>query len=361
MDAAQALAQMGWGAVNPNPLVAAMIYRGGDLVAMGYHERYGGLHAERNAFLDAERKGIDCSGATMYVTLEPCCHHGQQPPCTEAIIKHHIARVVVGMLDPNPLVAGKGVEQLRAAGIEVEVLPETYKLVAKLKYLNRFYLKYITTGQPWVTMKYAMTLDGKVCTRTGDSRWVSSEESRQYSHHLRRCHKGILCGIGTVLADDPMLNSRISNLPNAPTPIRIVADRNVRISLGCMLVKTARDIPTVVAYTEGADPDKLAKLQELGVQTWKCNTPQELLSKAGSEKIDSILLEGGGTLNESFLRERLVDEVYAFIAPKLIGGIDAKTPVEGLGIARIMQAISLRDVETKQLESDFLIHGIVNR
>lgn len=361
MDIAKVLAQNGLGFVNPNPLVGALIYRDDQLLATGYHKRYGGLHAEREAFLDAEQKGVDCTGATMYVTLEPCCHQGKQPPCTDAIIAHHIKRVVVGILDPNPLVAGKGVEKLRAAGIEVDILPEDSKEADVLRFQNRIFLKYITSGLPWISMKYAMTLDGKICTRTGDSRWVSGEESRQFAHHLRLWHKGILCGIGTVLADDPMLTTRIPDMPDAPSPIRIVADRNARIPLESNLVKTAREFPLVVAHAEGANPDKLARLQELGVETWKCDSLQELMARAGKEQIDSILLEGGGTLNEAFLREGLVDEVFAFVAPKLIGGTDAKTPVEGLGLARMSQAVALKIVKTKMLGEDIFIHGIVEK
>ena len=169
MRKAMALAQKGEGAVNPNPLVGALIVRDGEVIAEGYHERYGDLHAERNAFEDAARRGVDCKGTTMYVTLEPCCHYGHQPPCTDAIIEHHIGRVVVGLRDPNPLVAGKGIEKLMAAGIEVEVADSLEK---ELRYQNRVFLKYITTGMPWVVMKYAMTLDGKICTRRGDSKWV---------------------------------------------------------------------------------------------------------------------------------------------------------------------------------------------
>jgi diaminohydroxyphosphoribosylaminopyrimidine deaminase / 5-amino-6-(5-phosphoribosylamino)uracil reductase len=362
MEIASVLAQCGSGFVNPNPLVGAVIYRDDQLLAVGHHKRYGGLHAERNAFLDAEQKGVDCTGATMYVTLEPCCHQGKQPPCTDAIIAHHIKRVVVGMLDPNPLVAGKGVEKLRAAGIEVDIMPEDSEIADNLRFQNRIFLKYITSGLPWISMKYAMTLDGKICTRTGDSRWVSGERSREFAHFLRICHMGILCGIGTVLADDPMLTVRIPDLPDdPPTPVRIVADRNARIPLESNLVKTAREIPLVVAHAEGANPDKLARLQELGVQTWKCDSLQELMARAGKEQIDSILLEGGGTLNEAFLREGLVDEVFAFVAPKLIGGTDAKTPVEGLGFARMLQAVALSIKKTTRLGEDIYIQGIVEK
>ena len=357
MRRAMALAQKGEGAVNPNPLVGALVVRDGKVMAEGCHERYGDLHAERNAFLDADRRGVDCKGATMVVTLEPCCHHGHQPPCTDAIIQRGIARVVVGLRDPNPLVAGKGIELLRLAGIEVEVVEE---LERELRYQNRVFLKYITTGLPWVVMKYAMTLDGKICTRTGDSRWVSGEESRRRVHYLRRAFTGILCGIGTVLTDDPMLNTRIAKYPAARNPIRIVADRQARLPLESQLVRTAGEIPTVVAYAPGADLRRLARLNAAGVRTWCCATPLDLLERAGKERIDGLLLEGGGTLNEAFLRECLIDEVYAFVAPKLVGGAGAKSPVEGLGIQKMARAMRLHDVEVERLGEDVLIRGLVD-
>lgn len=358
---AMELAQRGEGSVNPNPMVGALIVSGNQVIAQGYHARYGDLHAERNAFKDAHERGVNCEGATMYVTLEPCCHHGKQPPCTEAVIEHKIGRVVVGLLDPNPLVAGKGIDQLRDAGIKVEVIDQSSELAQEMRNQNRVFLKYITQRRPWVTMKYAMTLDGKICTHTGDSRWVSGECSRQYVHHLRKRLKAILCGIGTVLADDPMLNTRIPSEPEARQPIRMVADRRLRIPLDSQLVRTAREIPVIVVHSEGADEGKLESLLQQGVITWCCNSLEEMLQRAGEERIDGILLEGGGTLNESFLCAGLIDEVYAFIAPKLVGGIEAKTPVEGEGMARMADALRLEIVEETRLDQDILIHGLVTK
>jgi len=360
MHQAMALAQQGEGAVNPNPLVGALVVRDGCVVAQGYHARYGDLHAERNAFADAERRGVDCSGATMYVTLEPCCHHGHQPPCTEAVIAHRIGRVVVGLLDPNPLVAGKGLQLLRDAGIEVDVVAEDSPLARELRLQNRVFLRYITTHRPWVVAKYAMTLDGKVCTRTGDSRWVSGPASRQKVHRLRKCLMGIVCGSGTVLADDPMLTTRLEDDPEARNPIRIVVDRRLRIPLESQLVQTAHQYRTIVAYAEGADASKLQSLNEAGVENWCCNTLEDLLECAGKARIDSLLLEGGGTLCEAFIRAGLVDEVYAFVAPKLVGGAEAKTPLEGEGIERMSDAVLLHDIEVEQIGSDILVHGFVS-
>lgn len=358
MRQAMALAQSGEGAVNPNPLVGAVVVRDGRVVAQGYHARYGDLHAERNAFRDADSRGVDCAGATMYVTLEPCCHHGHQPPCTEAVIAHRVGRVVVGLPDPNPLVAGKGLDQLRQAGIEVELIDQASDLARDLRYQNRVFLHYITSQRPWVVAKYAMTLDGKICTRTGDSRWISGQASRRRVHEMRRALTGIVCGIGTVLADDPMLTTRLPDDPTARNPVRIVLDRRLRLPLGCQLVLTARDVPTIVVYAPGAAPEKLAALQAAGVQGWCCRDLQEMLQRAGQERIDSLLLEGGGTVNEAFLREGLIDEVYAFIAPKLIGGAEAKTPVEGLGMKRLSDALCLHNIRVESLGQDVLIHGL---
>lgn len=357
---AMLLAQQGEGAVNPNPLVGAVIVRNGDVIAEGWHERYGDLHAERNAFKKADSMGIDCKGATMYVTLEPCCHHGHQPPCTDAIMEHGIARVVVGLTDPNPLVAGKGLQILRNAGIETEVVADE-TLIQELRYQNRVFLKYITTGMPWVTAKWAMTLDGKICTHTGDSRWVSGEESRAEVHVMRRRHKGIMCGIGTVLADDPMLNCRMANDPDARQPIRIVVDRRLRIPADSQLVRTAREIPIVVAYADGADEQRIQDLNAMGVETWHCNSLGKLMQRCGKERIDSILLEGGGILNEAMMRERLIDEVCAFIAPKITGGSEAKTPVEGMGVERMANSLQLHGVRTRLTGNDIMISGLCSQ
>ena len=385
MEQAMRLAQLGEGMVNPNPLVGALVVRDDDIIARGYHHRYGGLHAERDAFRYAEEKNVDCASATMYVTLEPCCHHGHQPPCTDAIIEHGIRRVVVGLLDPNPLVAGKGVGLLREAGIEVNVMETEAKaegntsqlstftsqlssLISHLKTQNRVFFKFITTNMPWVTAKWAMTLDGKIASATGDSKWITGEEARQYVHLVRRNHVAILCGIGTVLADDPMLSVRLTEETmtklgvqehEVRQPIRIVADRQARIPLESQLVRTAHEYPLVVAYADGADEEKLTQLREAGVVLWNCNTLRELIQRAGAEKIDSILLESGGTLSASLLSEKLVDEVMAFVAPKIIGGKNAKSPVEGDGITMMADAIHLQNRTITTFGDDVLLTGQV--
>ena len=382
MQDAMLLAQRGEGQVNPNPLVGALIVKNDDIVARGYHTRYGDLHAEREAFKDAESRMADCKGATMYVTLEPCCHEGHQPPCVDAVIEHGIARVVVGLLDPNPLVAGKGLEILRSKGIEVDVFEDenedenenrakaVQELVHQLKMQNRVFLKFITTNQPWVTAKWAMTLDGKIATSTGDSKWITNKQSRQRVHLLRKNNMAILCGIGTVIADDPMLNVRLSEETmqrldikehEVRHPIRIVADRQARIPMESQLVSTAHEYPTIVVYGNSADEEKLQQLRDAGVTLWNCNSLTELVQRAGAEKIDSILLESGGTLSEAFLREGLVDEVVAFVAPKIIGGKSARTPVEGEGITLMSEAIELDEQIVETVGCDVMISGLVKK
>ncbi len=373
MSEAMALAQRGEGRVNPNPLVGAVIVAGGVIVASGWHHAYGDLHAERDAFRDADNRRANTMGATMYVTLEPCCHHGKQPPCTEAIIGHGIKRVVVGLNDPNPLVAGKGLRLLRDAGIEVDVLEDDSRydvLADRLRRQNRVFLKYITTGMPWVTAKWAMTLDGKICTSTGDSKWITNVKSRQYVHQMRRTNTGILSGIGTVLSDDPMLNVRIDadtledmgiKESDVRQPVRIVADRHARIPLDSRLVTTAREIRTIVAHDGSADKERLRRVSDAGVTLWECGSLKDLLAKAGKDRIDSVMLECGGTLTEALLREGLVDEVAAFIAPKIAGGEGAKTPVEGEGVKLMSQAVELTDISVSTFGEDVLIRGLVKR
>lgn len=362
MQHAMTLARRGEGWVSPNPLVGAVIVRDGEVIAEGWHARYGDLHAERNAFRDADSRGIDCRGATIYVTLEPCCHHGHQPPCTEAIIEHGIRRVVMGLPDPNPLVAGKGVRLLQEAGIEVDCLYPDLPLYKELLHQNRIFLKFITTRMPWVTAKWAMTLDGKIASRTGDSKWVSSPESRQRVHLMRRRHKAIMCGIGTVLADDPILNVRLPEdvvpADDIRQPIRIIADRHLRIPLDSQLVRTAHDIPLVIAASAEADKKKEEALVEAGAQVWHCGSAHEIMERAGKENIDSILVEGGGILNESLLREGLIDEVTAFIAPKIIGGSEALSPVEGKGFGLMADAFQLKDVSVEQIGNDIMVSGL---
>ena len=357
------LAKKGSGHVNPNPLVGAVIVRDGEIIGEGYHECYGQLHAERNAIANAKKRGNSLEGSTIYVTLEPCCHYGKTPPCTDAIIEEKIARVVVGSDDPNPLVSGKGFQMLREKGIEV--IPHFLK--EECDAMNHVFFHYIRTGTPYVAMKYAMTMDGKIACYTGDSKWVTGEESRAHVQTLRNHYKGIMAGIGTVLADDPMLNCRIEG---GRDPIRIIADSHLRIPMDSQLVRTAGQQPLIVACLPDADEEKAAQLQEKGVEVLRvpgvttADITEEqkevislpvLMKELGARKIDGILLEGGGQLNESALQAGIVDRIYCYIAPKIFGGAQAKTPVEGQGLTRAADAWQFNRIGMQEFGQDILL------
>ena len=332
MQRAITLAEKGKGRVNPNPLVGAVVVKDGKIIGEGYHEYYGGLHAERNALKNCKESS---EGATLYVTLEPCCHYGKTPPCTEAILEHRIRKVVVGMTDPNPLMAGKSIALLKSKGVEVEV----GVLEKECMELTHIFRKYITTKIPYVLMKYAMTMDGKIATKTGKSKWITSEQSRKIVHEMRHQYTAIMAGIGTVLKDDPMLNTRIEG---KKSPIRIICDSKLQIPLESKICQSAKEYPTIIACAD-AEQEKKADLEMLGVQVLEVSKEgrvdlKKLIEILGEQKIDSILLEGGGTLNESMLRENLVNEVHVFLAPKIFGGKGAPSPVEGCGICEVKDA-----------------------
>ncbi|MBO7460327.1 MAG: bifunctional diaminohydroxyphosphoribosylaminopyrimidine deaminase/5-amino-6-(5-phosphoribosylamino)uracil reductase RibD [Bacteroidales bacterium] len=348
------LAKKGGGYVHPNPLVGCVVVKDDEIIAEGYHEKYGEFHAERNALTRCQSETKD---ASLYVTLEPCCHYGKTPPCTEIIIEKGIKKVFVGILDPNPLVAGKGVKILQDAGIEVEVgLCED-----EIREMNKVFLKYITTKRPYVIMKTAMTLDGKIAAYTGDSRWVTNEQSRKLVHELRSEMAAVMVGIGTVLADDPMLNVRLEGEHHQP--IRIVVDSNLRIPIDSQLVKTAKEYRTIVATTVSDNCRDARPCVSTGIELIQCKSNNnhvdinDLMTKLGAMGIDSILLGGGGTLNAAFLEAGCVDEVWAFIAPKIIGGEGAKTPVSGKGIDKMSDAIQLQNIDIQNINGDILIKG----
>ena len=368
MQRAIALAKKGVGFVNPNPMVGCVVVKDNEIITEGYHEYYGGFHAERNALTNTT---ADCKDATLYVTLEPCCHYGKTPPCTEIIIEKGIKKVVVGFLDPNPLVAGKGIKILEDEGIEVVTGVE----VDKIKELNKVFLKYINTKRPYVLLKTAMTLDGKIASYTGDSKWITNEKSRKLVHKLRSEMMGIVAGIGTVKADNPMLNCRLevqqptanSQQPNVHQPIRIIVDTKASISLESNIVKTANEYRTILAVGQqsivNAQQSKVEMLKSLNVEILYCEEKDghvdinDLMIKLGQKGIDSILLEGGTTLNAAFLEAGCVDEVYAFIAPKIIGGEHSKSPVGGQGIELMKDAIMLKDIKIETFDNDILIKG----
>ncbi|MBE6049258.1 MAG: bifunctional diaminohydroxyphosphoribosylaminopyrimidine deaminase/5-amino-6-(5-phosphoribosylamino)uracil reductase RibD [Clostridium sp.] len=357
MQRALDLAIKGEGTVNPNPLVGAVIVKNEKVIGEGYHKKFGEVHAEVNAFNSAKE---DVTGATMYVTLEPCSHYGKNPPCADLVVKKNIKRVVIGILDPNPLVAGRGVKKLRDAGIEVTV----GVLEKECKKINEIFLKYITTRKPFVLMKTAMSIDGKIATFSGESKWISNEKSRLEVQKLRNKYAAIMVGINTVIKDDPKLTCRIENGVN---PIRIVVDSELRIPMESNIVNTAREVKTIIATTSKCNRVKRDELENKGVEVviiteieGKVNL-KELIKLLGTKEIDSVLLEGGGTLNFSALKEGIVDKVQTFIAPKLIGGENAKTPIEGKGIDKLKEAYELKDLSVRVIEGDIIIEGYVKR
>ena len=349
------LAKKGTGRTNPNPLVGAVIVKQNQIIGQGFHHKYGDLHAERDALRDCLERGNDPSGATMFVTLEPCCHTGKQPPCVEAIVQAKIKKVVVGSRDPNPLVSGKGAAFLREHGVQVE---QDF-LREECDALNFIFFHYITKGTPYVALKYAMTADGKIATASGASKWISCQESRDFVHQLRAKYSCILCGIGTVLKDDPLLTCRI---PNGRNPTRVICDSNLRIPLESNIVQTARDVPTIIAcrgLTQAQNANTKQKaLRDLGVQIIQTGSDRvdlRLLLKALAERnLDSVLVEGGSQINFSFLEAGLANRLYCFVAPKIFGGA-APTPVGGRGVLEVADAFALATRDVRKIGDDILI------
>lgn len=356
MDLALELAHKGEGKVNPNPMVGAVIVKDGKIIGQGYHERCGEGHAEVNAFKNATD---NVEGATMYVTLEPCSHFGKTPPCADKIIEKKISRVVIGSLDPNPLVSGRGVKKLIDAGIDVKYGVLEQKCIK----LNEIFMKYIVTKTPFVVMKTAMSLDGKIATYTGESKWITGEEARLQVHYLRNKLMGIMVGVNTIIKDDPELTCRINEGRN---PIRIVVDSNLRIPLNSKVVNTANIFSTIIATTNNYDNEKKKLLEDKGVKVIVVNSCgrvdlRELMKILGELKIDSILLEGGGTLNFSALKEGIVDKIQIYIAPKIIGGENSKTPIEGIGIKELKDSFKVRDIKVNNIGEDIFIEGYIDK
>lgn len=353
MARALELAQRGQGSVEPNPMVGCIVARGAETIGEGWHRRFGGAHAEIGALAVA---GPRAAGATMYVTLEPCCHHGKTPPCTDALIAARIARIVLAMRDPFPAVAGGGIDKLRAAGIAVDVGVMEHEA----REINAPYLKLLSTGRPWVIAKWAMSLDGKIATRTLDSRWISGSQSREVAHRLRGRVDAVMVGHGTALADDPLLTARP---PGARVPTRIVLDSRGQLSSGSKLVQTLEDAPVLVACGSEASLSEVARLESLGCQVLVCPGPNghvdlnDLLAELGRRRMTNVLVEGGGQVLGSFFDAGLVDEVHVFIAPKLVGGSQAPGPLGGQGIARIAQSLDLSALQVESLGADVYLHG----
>ena len=355
MSRAIELARRGIGFVEPNPAVGAVLVADdGRVLGEGWHERFGGPHAEVLALAAA---GSSARDATLYVTLEPCCHFGQTPPCSRAVIAAGIRRVVVATVDPAAHVNGGGIAELRAAGIDVEVglmAREARRLIAP-------FAKLMTTGLPWVHAKWAMTLDGKIASKTGSSRWITNDASRAIVHQLRGRMDAILVGIGTVLADDPALTARP---PGPRTSARIVLDSSARTPLESQLVRTARETPTIVVTTVHADTERCSALRAAGVQVLMIEPGSTghpdlkvLLAELGHQRLTNVLVEGGGQVLGAFFDLNLIDEVHAFIAPKLIGGADAPSPLMGKGRTDMREVPSVEDATVEILDGDLYLHG----
>ncbi|WP_206154982.1 bifunctional diaminohydroxyphosphoribosylaminopyrimidine deaminase/5-amino-6-(5-phosphoribosylamino)uracil reductase RibD [Clostridium muellerianum] len=358
MKIALKLALKGQGNVNPNPLVGAVIVNDGNIVGQGYHKFYGGPHAEVYALKEA---GEMAKGADIYVSLEPCSHYGKTPPCAEAILKAGIKKVIIAMKDPNPLVAGRGIELLQKNGVEVV----TGILEEEAKKINEVFIKYITKKIPFVLLKTAMTLDGKIATQTGESKWITGEESRKYVHKIRNSLMGIMVGIGTIKKDDPLLTTRLPG--GGRSPIAIILDSKLSISLESKIITTLDKRKIIIACTEGFDTEKSEILKNKGIKI--IITPKDkdnrvdlkyLMRELGKEGIDGILLEGGGELNFSAVNSGIVDKILCFVAPKIIGGALSKTPVEGKGVEILKGAALIKNMNCKNIGEDLLIEGYFN-
>lgn len=341
MQHALQLAKLGLGYVEPNPLVGCVLVRDGKLIADGHHAHFGGLHAERAAIAAARNAGKASllNGCTAYVTLEPCCHHGKTPPCTDLLLEVGVKRVVAAMLDPYPAVSGQGVLQLQAAGVQVDVGLECEPAQS----LNAAYLKRIRSGRPWVIAKWAMSLDGRIATATGHSQWISSATSRETVHQLRSRVDAIIVGRGTAENDDPLLTARlVDNTRPARTALRVLVDSHLSLSPNSRLAQTAKQYPTLIWTGPSADSQNGEPLQKLGVRVERCN------EQDNAERLDqllqflvreyaatNVLVEGGGQLLGSLFDLQQIDQCEVFIAPKLIGGSGAISPIAGLGVSQV--------------------------
>lgn len=357
MKRALTLAERGRGRVEPNPLVGAVLVNDGRVVGEGFHEQFGGPHAEVDAIQQA---GTRANGATLYVTLEPCCHYGKTPPCTDAILRAGIRRVVAAITDPFPKVAGQGLARLRAAGVEVELgVGEE-----EARRQNAPFFKLMTRKRPYVIAKWAMTMDGKIATQTGESRWITGEVARQRVHQLRGRMDAIIVGIVTALTDDPLLTAR----PAGPRiPLRIILDSQLRLPLDSQLVRTAREFPVMILHSPKANPAMKQTLEAAGCTCHPCQPTGGpicvggLLNELGRREFTNVLVEGGATVLGSFLEANEIDEVWAFVAPKIVGGEKAPSPIHGHGIAKLSQALAVDQWQIDQLGPDVLLRGQITR
>jgi diaminohydroxyphosphoribosylaminopyrimidine deaminase/5-amino-6-(5-phosphoribosylamino)uracil reductase len=355
MRLALKLAARGLGRTSPNPVVGAVVVQAGTVVGTGYHEVAGGPHAEINALATAGDLG---RGGTLYVTLEPCNHHGRTPPCTETILRSGVRRVVVGCLDPNPHVTGGGVEVLLGRGLEVEVGVEE----ERCRRLNDAFIKHVTTGLPLVMAKAAASLDGKIATRMGDSRWITNEQSRRFVHRLRLVADAILVGVGTVVADNPRLTARVPTKAKGK-PIRVILDTRLRTPLESQVATSTGEVPTVIATGPEPDRGRLAALEGRGVEVLPLPLEEgrvslpSLLKALGARQITSVLVEGGAEVHGSFFRAGLVDKVYFFFAPKIMGGRNAVPMVGGAGVAYVAESAVLSRLRLRRFGGDIMVEA----
>lgn len=353
MRRALELAVLGQGHVEPNPMVGCVIVQGAEIIGEGWHRRFGEAHAEVEALQIA---GPRAKGATMLVTLEPCCHHGKTPPCTDAILAAQIRRLVVAQQDPFPAVDGGGLARLRAAGIEVEV----GLLEEEARAVNAPYLKLLAAGRPWVLAKWAMTLDGRTASRTGSSQWISNEDSRRLAHGLRGRVDAIVVGRETARMDDPLLTARP---PGPRTATRVVVDTRASLASDSQLVRTAREVPLMVAVGSSARASERRRLQKAGCEVLVCESEtrggrlDQLLAELGRRRMTNVLVEGGGQLLGTLLDIGQIDEVHVFLAPKLLGGETARSPIDGDGIAQVAQALPIRSPQWQQIGGDLYLSG----
>lgn len=353
------LARKGLGTTSPNPMVGALVVKGQKIVGEGYHKRAGLPHAEVVAL---EAAGPAARGATLYVNLEPCCHQGKTPPCVGAIIKAGIKKVIVAMRDPNPLVLGKGIEQLKRAGIDVKV----GLLEAEARQLNEAFVTFKERNRPFILMKAATSLDGKIATKIGESRWISNEESRKYANKLRSTMDGVMVGINTVILDNPMLVPRMTKPKRYPA--RIVLDSKLRIPLTCQLVKTADRYRTIIFALNEARTEKESRLKSMSVEVVRVGAGDngrislaEVCKGLAERDITSVLLEGGGELNSSLLKEGFVDKIVFFYAPKIIGGKNASNLIAGKGVDFLKDAYRIDITSVRKLKEDICVEGYVHR
>lgn len=355
MRLALELAKGASGQTGVNPVVGCVVVKDGRIVGTGAHLKRGTAHAEIHAL---DMAGTEAEGSTVYVTLEPCSHYGKTPPCSDRLVRERVARVVVACMDPNPLVAGRGIKRLRDAGIQVD----TGCLEQEARLLNEMFNKYIVTKQPFVTLKTASTLDGRIASRTGDSKWITNEQSRGFVHTLRHRHQGIMVGIGTILADNPQLTTRLS-VP-ALNPVPIIVDSALRIPLDARVLERPG---TIVLTTEMSPPDHAKRIEAQGGVIIRAGSGprvdlREAMKRLGEREIGSILLEGGGRLNGSMLAEGLIDKFYLFYAPKIIGGFgDAPSNFSFPGFDRMEQAVTLERVSVEMFGEDVCMIGYPGR